>query len=84
VGGTALVLAVAASVIGVPLGMLLTGAIFSAMFEFLGVIVDPGGSFGPFTLLLVFGAAVAVALAGSALPARWAATASVADVLRSE
>jgi putative ABC transport system permease protein len=84
VGGTALVLAVAASVIGVPLGMLLTGAIFSAMFEFVGLIVDPAGSFGPATLLLVFGAAVAVALAGSALPARWAATASVAEVLRSE
>ncbi|HEV2028621.1 MAG TPA: ABC transporter permease [Candidatus Dormibacteraeota bacterium] len=84
VGGTALVLAVTASVVGVPLGMLLTGAIFSAMFEFVGVIVDPSGTFGPGTLLLVFGAAVAVALAGSALPARWAATASVAEVLRSE
>ena len=84
VTGTALVLAVTASVIGVPLGMLLTGAIFSAMFEFVGLIVDPGGTFGPVTLLLVFGAAVAVALAGSALPARWAATASVAEVLRSE
>jgi hypothetical protein len=55
VSGTALVLAVTASVVGVPLGMLLTGAIFSAMFEFLGVIVDPSGSFGPITLLLVFG-----------------------------
>lgn len=84
VSGTALVLAVVASVIGVPLGMLLTGAIFSAMFDFLGVIVDPSGGFGPVTLLLVFGAAVAVALAGSALPARWTATASVAEVLRSE
>lgn len=84
VTGTALVLAVTASVIGVPLGMLLTGAIFSAMFEFVGLIVDPSGSFGPVTLLLVFGAAVAVALAGAALPARWAASAPVAEVLRSE
>jgi putative ABC transport system permease protein len=84
VSGTALVLAVTATVIGVPLGMLLTGSIFSAMFEFVGLIVDPSGAFGPVTLLLVFGAAVAVALAGSALPARWAATASVAEVLRSE
>jgi putative ABC transport system permease protein len=84
VTGTALVLTLTAGVIGVPLGMWLTGAIFSAMFEFLGLIVDPSGSFGPITLLLVLGAALAVALGGAALPARWAAAAPVAEVLRSE
>lgn len=84
VTGSALVLAVVASVIGVPLGVWLTGAVFSAMFEFLGVIVDSSRSFGPVTLLLVFSATVAVALAGAALPARWAAASPVADVLRSE
>jgi putative ABC transport system permease protein len=84
VTGTALVLAVAAGVIGVPLGIWLTGAVFSAMFEFVGIIVDSSRSFGPGTLLLVFSATVAVALGGAALPARWAAASPVADVLRSE
>jgi putative ABC transport system permease protein len=84
VTGTALVLTVTAGVIGVPLGIWLTGAIFSAMFEFIGLVVDASGTFGPITLILVFGAAIAVALAGSALPARWAAAAPVAEVLRSE
>jgi ABC-type lipoprotein release transport system permease subunit len=54
------------------------------MFEFIGLVLDASGTFGPITLILVFGAAIAVALAGSALPARWAATAPVAEVLRSE
>jgi putative ABC transport system permease protein len=84
VTGTALVLAVAAGAIGVPLGVWLTGAVFSAMFEFVGIIVDSSRSFGPITLLLVFFATVAVALGGAALPARWAAASPVADVLRSE
>jgi putative ABC transport system permease protein len=84
VTGTALVLTVTAGVIGVPLGIWLTGAIFSAMFEFLGLVLDASGSFGPLTLLLVFAAAVAVSMGGAALPARWAAVAPVAEVLRSE
>ena len=84
VTGTALVLTVTAGAIGVPLGMWLTGAIFSAMFEFIGLVVDASGSFGPLTLLLVFAAAAAVAMGGAALPARWAAAAPVAEVLRSE
>jgi putative ABC transport system permease protein len=84
VTGTALVLAVTAGVIGVPLGIWLTGTIFAAMFEFIGLVVDASGAFGPFTLLLVFAAAVAVSIGGAALPARWAAAAPVAEVLRSE
>ena len=84
VTGTALVLTVTAGVIGVPLGMWLTGAIFSAMFEFIGLVLDASGTFGPLTLLLVFAAAVAVSMGGAALPARWAAAAPVAEVLRSE
>jgi len=84
VTGTALVLTVTAGIIGVPLGMWLTGAIFSAMFEFIGLVVDASGSFGPLTLLLVFAAAVTVSMGGAALPARWAAAAPVAEVLRSE
>jgi putative ABC transport system permease protein len=84
VTGTALVLTVTAGVIGVPLGMWLTGAIFSAMFEVIGLVVDASGSFGPLTLLLVLAAAVAMSMGGAALPARWAAAAPVAEVLRSE
>lgn len=84
VTGTALVLTATAGVIGVPLGIWLTGAIFSAMFEFIGLILDASGTFGPLTLLLVFAAAVAVSMGGAALPARWAAAAPVAEVLRSE
>ncbi|TMF72429.1 MAG: ABC transporter permease [Chloroflexi bacterium] len=84
VTGTALVLTVTAGVIGVPLGIWLTGAIFSAMFEFIGLVLDASGTFGPLTLLLVFAAAVAVSMGGAALPARWAAAAPVAEVLRSE
>ena len=84
VTGTALVLTVTAGVVGVPLGIWLTGVIFSAMFEFIGLILDASGTFGPLTLLLVFGAAVAVSMGGAALPARWAAAAPVAEVLRSE
>lgn len=84
VTGTALVLTVTAGAIGVPLGIWVTGVIFSAMFEFIGLVIDASGSFGPLTLLLVFAAAVAMAMGGAALPARWAAGAPVAEVLRSE
>jgi putative ABC transport system permease protein len=84
VTGTALVLAVTASLVGVPLGIWMTGAVFSATFEFVGLVIDPSGSFAPLTLLLVFGATLLVALGGAALPARWAAATPVAAVLRSE
>jgi putative ABC transport system permease protein len=84
VTGTALVLAVTASVLGVPLGIWMTGVVFSATFEFIGLVIDPSGSFAPLTLLLVFGATLIVALGGAALPARWAASTPVAAVLRSE
>lgn len=82
--GAALLLAVLAAALGIPGGMWLLNVIVAAFGDLYGFIVAvPVAPSAPVVLLIVAGAFV-VALAGAALPARWAAATPVAEVLRSE
>lgn len=77
------VLAVVAAIVGIPGGIGLSHAIWPAIFGGY-VTIDLSGAFAPLPLALAVVAAFAVALAGAAFPARWAAATPVAEVLRSE
>jgi putative ABC transport system permease protein len=81
---SALVLAAAGALLGIPVGIWLVGLILGAMADFVGTAFDTNGSFGLVTAALVIASAMLVALLGAALPARWAAATPVAQVLRSE
>jgi putative ABC transport system permease protein len=76
--------AVVAAVIGMPIGIWLLNVITGAMGDLYGFVFDTSGSLNPITAVLVIAGAFAVALAGAAMPARWAAATPVAQVLRSE
>lgn len=78
------VVAVVAALVGIPAGMWLLGMISSAMGDLYGFLMDTSASLNPVTAALVIIGAFVVALAGAALPARWAAATPVAQVLRSE
>ena len=80
---SALVLALIAAVIGIPVGMVLLGVIVGAMGDLYGFVVSSASLSAP-TAALVVGGAFVVALAGAAVPARWAAAVPVTQVLRSE
>lgn len=77
------VLAMVAAIVGIPGGIGLSHAIWPAIFRGY-VTIDLSGAFAPLPLALAVVAAFAVALAGAAFPARWAAATPVAEVLRSE
>ena len=78
------VVAVVAAMVGIPIGVWLLGVITATMGDLYGFMFDISGSLNPITILLVIAGAFAVALAGAAMPARWAAATPVAQVLRSE
>lgn len=78
------VLAFAAVCVGLPLGMWLEGVIFDNFGAPYGVALDYSLTFTPLPIGLSLLAAFLVAVAGAAVPARWAAATPVAQVLRSE
>lgn len=77
-----LVLTVVACILGVPAGFWLERAIWDTVGDSYGVLLAI--NLAPVPLALALVAAFAIALTGSALPARWAAATPVAQVLRSE
>ena len=79
-----LVLAFAAACIGMPLGMWLEGVIFNNIGALLAGTFEYTVSFTPLPIGLSLMTAFLVAVAGAAVPARWAAATPVAQVLRSE
>lgn len=81
--GATLVLAVAAAIAGLPLGLWLEQQIWEGIADFSGVLIRTYG-LEPLSLGLALVAAFVLALLGTALPARWAAATPVAQVLRSE
>ena len=78
------VLAFAAACIGMPLGVWLEGVIFNNFGALLGGTFEYTVSFTPLPIGLTLLTAFLVAVAGAAVPARWAAATPVAQVLRSE
>jgi putative ABC transport system permease protein len=83
-GASALVMTAVATIIGIPAGIWLVAAIVAAMGDLYGFVVTGASGVGPLSAALVVAGAFVVALAGAALPARWAAATPVTEVLRSE
>jgi putative ABC transport system permease protein len=82
---SALVMSAVATLIGFPAGIWLIGAVINAMGSLYGFVAsDSGAAIGPVTGGLIVVSVFLVALAGAALPARWAAATPVTQVLRSE
>ncbi|MBN1659161.1 MAG: FtsX-like permease family protein [Anaerolineae bacterium] len=83
VSTTAALLGLQATVLGIPIGLLLTRSlldVLSATFGFGRVDI----TLNPFYLVLLVPLIVLVSTAGSLMPGRWAAASSIVDVLRSE
>ena len=78
-----LVLAVVATIAGIPVGIWLENFIWSQMLGSFGLLVSPSG-IEVLPLLLALVVAFGLAVLGSWMPARWAAATPVAQVLRSE
>jgi putative ABC transport system permease protein len=70
--------------VGAPAGIQLTQVLVHSTADSVGLVVDLGHAFGVANLGLIAVAGVATAVIGSLLPARWAARAPVAVVLRAE
>ena len=80
----ALILALLAAAVGIPVGMWLLSVIVGAFETLYGFIVPTPFTPGVLPAVLIVTGAFLVAVAGAALPARWAAATPVAEVLRSE
>jgi putative ABC transport system permease protein len=81
---SALVMAAVAAVIGIPAGIWLVGMVVGAMGDLYGFVGNGSAAIGPLSAVLIVASVFVVALAGAALPARWAARTPVTQVLRSE
>jgi putative ABC transport system permease protein len=86
VASTAGVLGVVGGLLGLPAGVALHRALLTEMGAFIGNDIPElaFNVFNPLGLAALGAAGLAVALLGSLLPARWAARASVAEVLHTE
>jgi putative ABC transport system permease protein len=82
--GSTLVLAAAGTVLGLPLGVWLEGAIWDSIGSGFGVVIDRSLGLAPLPLAIAVAAAFVLALLGAALPARWAAANPVVQVLHAE
>lgn len=84
VATAACAIALVGALLGIPLGIWLLGVISGAMGDLYGLVVDSGSALNPVTAAFAVFGSVVVALAGAALPTRWAAATPPAQVLRAE
>jgi putative ABC transport system permease protein len=80
------VLGLLGGILGLPLGIWLQGAVLQLIGNLAGntVPLDLGAVFTPAGLLLPLATGILAAIAGAALPALWAARATVVEVLHAE